>query len=103
MDEHEPASLRALLDMCATYVTPPELDLIRRAYELAAGAHHGATRLSGEPFIEHPLAVARILAGLAMDAAGIAAALLHDVVEDTSCTLEEIERGFGPEVAAIVD
>lgn len=103
MDEQESASLRALLDMCATYMPPADLDLIRRAYTVAAGAHHGTLRVSGEPFIEHPLAVARVLASLAIDAVGIASALLHDTVEDTSYTLAEIEAQFGPEVRALVD
>jgi RelA/SpoT family (p)ppGpp synthetase len=103
MDDREPASLRALLKMCAAYMSAADLELVRGAYTLAASAHRGALRLSGEPFIEHPLAVARVLASLAMDAAGIAAALLHDTVEDTSCTLGEIADQFGPVIAEIVD
>ena len=94
---------RALLALCATYMPAPDLEIIGAAYALAAEAHHGTTRVSGEPFIEHPLAVARVLASLAMDAAGIAAALLHDTVEDTSVTLAEIEADFGPVIASIVD
>ncbi|MBF6592432.1 MAG: bifunctional (p)ppGpp synthetase/guanosine-3',5'-bis(diphosphate) 3'-pyrophosphohydrolase, partial [Ktedonobacterales bacterium] len=76
---------------------------VRAAYVVAAAAHQGVCRKSGEPFIEHPLAVARILAELAMDAQGIAAALLHDTVEDTTLTLERVGERFGPEIAAIVD
>lgn len=103
MDLATPPSLRALLDLCATYMAPVDLDLVRAAHEVAARAHAGALRVSGEPFIEHPLAVATILAELAMDAQGIAAALLHDTVEDTSYTLGEAEQRFGAAIAAIVD
>ncbi|HEX8034762.1 MAG TPA: HD domain-containing protein [Ktedonobacterales bacterium] len=96
-------SLPGLLSLCAKYMPLVDLDLIRRAYAVANAAHAGAVRKSGEPFIEHPLAVARILASLAMDAPGIAAALLHDTVEDTSLTLDEVEEAFGSDIAGIVD
>ena len=102
-DDGEPAGLHGLLAMCATYMSPADLDLICRAFVVAERAHHGTRRVSGEPFIEHPLAVARVLASLAMDADGIAAALLHDTVEDTSYTLAEIEDQFGAAIAEIVD
>jgi GTP pyrophosphokinase len=95
--------LRALLEMCSLYLSHEQLELIQRAYAVADDAHQGARRASGEPFIEHPLAVARILASLAMDSAGIAAALLHDVVEDTAYTLSEIEAQFGLAIAGLVD
>jgi GTP pyrophosphokinase len=103
MDEGETDGLGALLAMCATYMPPADTALIQSAFTVADAAHRGATRVSGEAFIEHPLAVARILASLAMDASGIAAALLHDTVEDTSHTLEEIEKRFGHVIATIVD
>ncbi len=80
-----------------------ETALIVRAYEAAAAAHEGQLRSSGEAYISHPLAVATILAGLGLDDVTIAAALLHDAVEDTGVGLVEIEKDFGPEVAAIVD
>lgn len=96
-------SLPMLLSLCAKYMPPADLDLIRRAYAVAEAAHAGAVRKSGEPFIEHPLAVARILASLAIDAPGIAAALLHDTVEDTTLTLDEVEDAFGVDIASIVD
>ncbi len=102
-DMPESASLHALLDLCAHYMSAADLDLIRRAYDLAAEAHQGVLRKSGEPYIEHPLAVARILAELAMDPPGIAAALLHDTVEDTSVTVQDVAARFGPAIAAIVD
>jgi GTP diphosphokinase / guanosine-3',5'-bis(diphosphate) 3'-diphosphatase len=77
--------------------------LFVRAYELAATAHEGQIRNSGEAYISHPLAVATILAGLGLDDVTVAAALLHDAVEDTGVTLAELETGFGPDVATIVD
>ena len=77
--------------------------LITRAYLAAADAHRGQTRRSGEPYIQHPLAVAKIVADLGLDDVTVAAALLHDAVEDTGTTLEDLEADFGPEVAAIVD
>jgi GTP diphosphokinase / guanosine-3',5'-bis(diphosphate) 3'-diphosphatase len=78
-------------------------DTITNAYRLAAGSHRGQLRRSGEPYITHPLAVAGIVARYGMDDVTIAAALLHDAVEDTVLTLEEIEVGFGGEVREIVD
>lgn len=81
----------------------PEGERIRRAWERASEAHRGQSRLSGDPYIAHPVEVAKILADLHMDADTIVAALLHDVVEDTSVSLEDIEQEFGPSVAALVD
>jgi GTP pyrophosphokinase len=76
--------------------------LISRAYATAANAHAGQIRNSGEPYIEHPLAVATIVAELGRDDVSIAAALLPDAVEDTAVSVEEINSTFGAEVAAIV-
>jgi guanosine-3',5'-bis(diphosphate) 3'-pyrophosphohydrolase len=80
-----------------------DASLVIRAYETAERAHRGQLRRSGEAFITHPLAVATVLAGLGMDDVTLAAALLHDSVEDTALSLEEIEASFGPVVAQIVD
>ena len=80
-----------------------DLDLIRRAYLFAREAHADQTRASGEPYISHSVAVAMILAELRLDAVTIAAALLHDVPEDTTHTIEEIRSKFGSEVAGLVD
>ncbi|HET9771475.1 MAG TPA: bifunctional (p)ppGpp synthetase/guanosine-3',5'-bis(diphosphate) 3'-pyrophosphohydrolase [Acidimicrobiia bacterium] len=80
-----------------------ETGRIERAYELAKKAHQDQVRRSGDPYISHPLSVARILAGLGLDDVTIAAALLHDAVEDTEVTLADISKDFGPDVAAIVD
>lgn len=77
--------------------------LIAQAYELAAEAHEGQFRKSGEPYIHHPLSVARIVAEMGLDDITVAAALLHDSVEDTGVTLEQVAARFGDEVAAIVD
>ena len=80
-----------------------DMKLLDQAYELAAKAHDGQMRRSGEPYICHPLNVAKLLVELGMDSQSIAAALLHDVVEDTAVTLEEIKSKFGPDVALLVD
>ncbi|MEO6988307.1 MAG: bifunctional (p)ppGpp synthetase/guanosine-3',5'-bis(diphosphate) 3'-pyrophosphohydrolase [Aquihabitans sp.] len=77
--------------------------LISKAYELASKAHAGQTRRSGEPYVHHPLSVARIVADLGLDDITIAAALLHDSVEDTGVTLDQLRDQFGEEVARIVD
>jgi GTP pyrophosphokinase len=77
--------------------------LIRRAYEYAAQAHDGQKRLSGEPYINHPLATALILADLEMDASSITAALLHDVIEDAHVEVEKLSKLFGKEIAQLVD
>src|SRR5918992_1332351 len=77
--------------------------LIRRAYETAAAAHEGQMRSSGEPYITHPAAVTHYLATLQMDAETLAAALLHDVPEDTDFTIADIEKAFGREVVKLVD
>src|SRR5262249_48875072 len=78
-------------------------DMIERAYERARDAHTGQTRKSGEPYVTHPLAVARIVAGLGLDDVTVSAALLHDPVEDTGVSLDDLDDEFGTDVAAIVD
>jgi len=80
-----------------------DVDLLRRAYIYSAKAHQGQTRLSGEAYLVHPIEVAAILAGLKLDAATVTAGLLHDTIEDTSVTLEEIQELFGEEIAGLVD
>ncbi len=84
-------------------LSPAEATLIEHAYYRAEQAHQGQIRKSGEPYFTHCVAVAQILADLKLDAPAIAAALLHDTVEDTSVTLESIEQEFGVEVARLVD
>ena len=80
-----------------------QIELIVQAYEFGANAHDGQTRLSGEPYISHPVAVAQFLADMRMDSQAIAAAILHDVLEDTGTTITELEERFGSEVALLVD
>lgn len=96
-------TLQDLLAETATYLAPQDLERIERAYELAKLAHQGVARRSGEPYIQHPLEVALLLADMRIDADGIAAALLHDVVEDTNYSVDDIREQFGAAVASIVD
>lgn len=92
-----------LQEMTSTYMTPEEEDQLKRAFEYASAAHKGQCRKSGEPFVLHPVEVAIILADLRLDADTITAALLHDVVEDTDATCEDITREFNAQVSELVD
>src|SRR5512139_3849477 len=85
------------------YLPSPDIALVERAFEFSDSAHRGQFRKSGEPYITHPLAVASILSQWRLDAQGLAAALLHDVMEDTAITKAEIETSFGKPVADMVD
>jgi guanosine-3',5'-bis(diphosphate) 3'-pyrophosphohydrolase len=85
------------------YLPPPDVALVERAFAFSEHAHQGQYRKSGEPYITHPLAVASILSQWRLDAQGLAAALLHDVMEDTSVTKNQIESSFGKLVADMVD
>ena len=85
------------------YLAPKERELVQKAYVFSAAAHAGQVRLSGEPYLSHPLEVANKLAEMRLDAATIAAGLLHDTVEDTKAEVEEIDAQFGEDVADIVD
>ena len=95
--------LRHLIETLGSYLSAEHIELVGRAYEFGANAHEGQTRLSGEPYISHPVAVAQFLADMHMDAQAICAAILHDVVEDTAISLQDIDDGFGTEIAALVD
>ena len=95
--------LEHLLAETAEYLSPHDLEKVKDAFVLANQAHTGVARSSGEPYILHPLEVALLLADMRIDADGIAAALLHDVVEDTDSTLDELRARFGDAVANIVD
>lgn len=86
-----------------SYLNEEHVVLVRKAYEFAAEAHKNQFRKSGEPYIVHPIQVVGILADLKMDPSTLAAGFLHDVVEDTDVTLEEIEKEFGLEIAMLVD
>ena len=93
-------------DLCAlleTYLEPKQVKSIYSAYLFSADAHEGQTRISGEPYIYHPLAVSKVLAEMHMDSQTITAAILHDVIEDTETAKEQITHEFGGEVADLVD
>ncbi len=96
-------TLDDLLAETKRYLTPRDMEKIQHAYDLAKHAHKGAVRRSGEPYIQHPLEVALLLARMRIDADGIVSALLHDVVEDTEYSLEDLREQFGAAVANIVD
>ncbi|WP_458121486.1 RelA/SpoT family protein [Paenibacillus sp. Z6-24] len=95
--------IERLLEKASAYIKEKDLERIKEAYEFADQAHHGQVRKSGEPYILHPLAVADIVVGMEMDTISIIAALLHDVVEDTTVSLEEIRSRFGDNCAMLVD
>jgi guanosine-3',5'-bis(diphosphate) 3'-pyrophosphohydrolase len=92
-----------IIEKVRAYDPDADVDMIRRAYEFAVTAHRNQKRLTGEPYITHPLAAAEVLAELEMDSPSIAAALLHDVVEDQNYTIEDIKSTFGNEIASLVD
>lgn len=91
------------LNKIKTYLNEEQLQVVQQAYEFADRAHRHQFRKSGEPYIIHPIQVVGILAELKMDTATLAAGFLHDVVEDTDVTLEEVEKEFGEEIAMLVD
>ncbi len=100
----EPAvSIEDLIRQMKTYLPEEAAAMADKAYRFAAAAHTGQRRISGAEYISHPLGVAKILADLQLDAVTICSALLHDVVEDTAVTAEELEKNFGKEVALLVD
>ncbi len=94
---------KRLNDKLAEYLPEDEIKLVKRAYEFGAMAHEGQRRRSGEPYIAHPVAVASILADLKLDGETLAAAILHDVIEDTPAVKDEIAELFGEDVAVLVD
>jgi RelA/SpoT family (p)ppGpp synthetase len=95
--------IERLVAKLETYLPDDQVGMIMRAYDFGAAAHQGQTRKTGEPYITHPVAVARELANMHLDAQAISAAILHDVVEDTDASLSEIREKFGDEVAQLVD
>jgi len=100
-DYPEPVlQLRELLD---TYLDAEKVAIVMRAFEVGAKAHEGQTRITGEPYILHPVAVAQILADMRMDHESIAAAVLHDTLEDTPLLKEDVQSQFGEEIANLVD
>src|SRR5256886_16433681 len=101
--ERHQGLLDELLAELADYSGPVDKELVTRAFRYAAAAHDGQQRRSGSDFIEHPVGVARICAQLRLDEQTLAAALLHDVVEDTETELDEVRSEFGDEIAKLVD
>lgn len=95
--------IQEILDQVLANTPEANTELIQKAYVFAASAHAGQTRLSGEPYLSHPLAVSHILATMGFDEATVSSALLHDTVEDTKATIEELDEEFGEDVADIVD
>ncbi|MGA0416188.1 MAG: RelA/SpoT family protein, partial [Ilumatobacteraceae bacterium] len=98
-----PSELTPVLAVYRGHHPKAPVQMVSRAYGVAANAHRTQTRSSGESYINHPLAVARIVAEIGLDEVSLAAALLHDAVEDTELSLSEVEAEFGSDVAAIVD
>ena len=95
---------RSLLRSLKDKIKPGDKGLLRSAFEMAADAHSTMRRKSGEPYILHPIAVAKICTDeIGLGVRSAIAALLHDTVEDTDVTLQDIEKEFGPEIAKIVD
>jgi len=92
-----------ILDKVQSYLSPSELEMIEKAYIFSASVHQGQIRLSGEPYLTHPMEVCGILADMKMDAATLVTGLLHDTVEDTLATPEQIEDAFGKDVTFLVD
>src|SRR3954462_8225368 len=99
----EPTAIDGVLETYHRMYPKTRPKLIEQAYVVAEAAHEGQLRKSGEPYITHPIAVAQIIADLGLPESVIAAALLHDVVEDTEYSLNRIREEFGDEVAMIVD
>ena len=95
--------INQLIAKLETYLPPDQVELVQEAYDFAFHAHDGQRRRSGEPYITHPVAVADLLADLKLDAQTMMAAILHDVMEDTPNTKDEITARFGSDVAELVD
>jgi len=102
-DNEERFLISDLCDLISSYMNQEQVKEVYNAYLFGAQAHEGQHRVSGEPYIYHPIAVARILAQMHMDVKSIVASILHDVLEDTPATRKLIEREFGQDVAHLVD
>jgi len=102
LPEIKPAA-GVLFEDAADYLKPEEVSQLRSAYHFSDSAHHGQFRMTGDPYISHPVAVSQILVQWRLDSQALTAALLHDVMEDTSVTKEDIEKRFGKVVAELVD
>ncbi len=103
VSEHTPAGTDHLFESLEGYLPPARVDEVRAALAFAIEAHAGQTRRSGDAYITHPVAVARLVADLRMDAQSVKAALLHDVIEDCQVTAKQLREHFGPDVATLVE
>src|SRR5688500_18559563 len=103
MAKPEIATLQTICDTVNKYYPEAKHDLIKKAYQFTDEAHRGQLRASGEPYMVHPAAVAQTLADLRLDIPSIVTGLLHDTVEDTHATLEQIEKEFGKDISELVD
>ncbi|MCX6512495.1 MAG: HD domain-containing protein, partial [Actinobacteria bacterium] len=101
--ERELASLALGEIMTSRRGLPADVEVLRKAIAVAAQAHQGQTRTSGEPYITHPLKVAELVASLGVDEHSVVAAILHDAVEDSELSLDDLEADFGQDVRLIVD
>src|SRR5512140_2512112 len=95
--------IESLMEILPEHYSVPDRELVMRAYRVAELAHEGQKRISGEAYIHHCVAVAGILAEMRVPPSVVAAGLLHDTVEDTPVTLEDLRRDFGEEIAKLVD
>ena len=102
-DAHNEAALNGFLELLSAYLPADDVQKVAEAYRFGAAAHEGQYRISGEPYISHPLAVATRLASWHLDSQAIIAALLHDVMEDTAISGAEIAERFGKTAAELVD
>src|SRR4051794_31505628 len=102
MAKYKEATLQTICDTIGSYYPEAKLDLVKKAYSFAEQAHKGQQRSSGEPYMIHPAAVAQSLADLKLDIPSIVTGLLHDTVEDTHATLEQIDKEFGKDISELV-
>lgn len=103
MAKTPPATLASICNTISSYYPDAKLDIVQKAYAFAEDAHRGQLRSSGEPYMIHPSDVAQTLANLKLDLSSIVTGLLHDTIEDTHATIEEIEKNFGKDIADLVD
>ena len=99
----ENQKIKELIDLAITYIPKSEISVISKAITFSSQAHDSQLRKSGEPYINHPIEVAKILTGIKLDVSTIVSGLLHDTVEDTIITTSEIKNIFGEEVSKLVE
>ena len=98
----ENPKIKELISTIDTYIPEKEIDTILAALNFSQDAHNNQKRKSGEPFINHPIEVSKILASIKLDSSSIVSGLLHDTIEDTAISIKEIDKNFGEEVANLV-